>query len=361
MKLGRYPELTLGKAREKAKTARAELTEGKDPGKDLGRAQCVADLVEDYLKRHAATLRSHDEIARRLRKNVKDVIGAVRLAELHRRDITRCIDAIKDRGAGIEANRVFEDLRAMVKWARGRGDLDTNLTEGMKKPTVTVERDRALAPAEIHTVWDRLRAAEMWEGTRNVLRLCLVTAQRPGEVCGMTRPELDLRAAIWTIPPERAKNGLQHTVPLSDLALAIIREQMAAVEALARRKGRAVPKFIFPAPGARAAMAEAAVPKAVKREETQTGKVVLTMGIAPWQPRDLRRTAATMMEELGVSPIIIGHVLNHESTKRATITSRVYARYDYSREKREALTVYAGRLADIIAGCDIIPILGDAA
>ena len=71
-------------------------------------------------------------------------------------------------------------------------------------------------------------------------------------------------------------------------------------------------------------------------------------------PTSNLRPAATLMEELGISPFHIGHVLNHATVTRATITSRVYARYDYSREKREALQLWADRLTAIIAGEDNI-------
>jgi hypothetical protein len=67
------------------------------------------------------------------------------------------------------------------------------------------------------------------------------------------------------------------------------------------------------------------------------------------------------MEELGVSPFVIGHVLNHISATKASITSRVYARYTYDKEKREALELWADRLAAIIAGgADIIALRGRA-
>lgn len=132
LKLGRYPEVALGGpagARQRAREARARIGEGRDPvseKKALAAAQTVHNLVESYLARRVAGHRSHAEVARRLRKNVsgldeqgkalpgrsKDCIGEVRLADLHRRDITRCIDAVKDRGAPVEANRVFEDVRA---------------------------------------------------------------------------------------------------------------------------------------------------------------------------------------------------------------------------------------------------------
>jgi integrase len=362
LKLGTYPEVPLGTdkgARRKAKDTRASVQDGSDPVADKkaeAASQTVADLIENYVARHASTKRSGDEIARRLRKNVKDVIGAVKLSELHRRDITKCIDTIKDRGRGTEANRVFEDLRAMVRWARGRGDLDQNLVEGMRKPTETVERDRVLTANETKTMWEALPDADMRESTRRIIRLCLVTAQRVGEVAGMTRDELDLTRGVWTIPAARSKNKCEHQVPLSGMAIEIIGAQIADVEELCRRKRRTIPPFIFPSPGGRSAVTGASVPKAVKREEIAKRGVTTIIGIAPWVPHDLRRSAATGMEEIGISPFIVGHVLNHVSATKSTVTSRVYARYDYAREKREALDFWADRLAGIITeAANVIP------
>ena len=360
MKLGRYPEMKLARAREKAREARCEIGEGNDPlieKRAQAASQTVSDLVENYVTRHASTKRSGPAIARRLRFNVTPQIGGIRLSELHRRDITRCLDAIKDRGANIEANRVFEDVRAMVRWARGRGDLDINPVEDMRKPSENVERDRILDADEIRTVWTALPDADMRDSTRRVIRLCLVTGQRVGEICGMTRDEIDFDEKVWTIPVERSKNKRAHAVPLSDMAVYIIREQMAAAEAQARRKKRSMFECIFPAPrGSRASMAGAAAAKAIKKSEVKNNRGLATiLGVEPFTPHDLRRTAATHMEQLGVSPFIIAHVLNHVSATRSSITSRVYARYSYDKEKREALDRWAGRLLAILeGGADVV-------
>ncbi|RWN58452.1 site-specific integrase [Mesorhizobium sp.] len=377
MKIGRYgegnPKLTLGRARDKAKSARGGIGEGTDPLAEKrahAASQTVSDMVENYITRRASSRRSVDEIARRLRKNVSGYdadgkkidkassgcIGDVKLADLHRRDITRAIDAVKDRGAVVEANRVFEDVRAMVRWARGRGDLDQNLVEGMAKPTETTERDRVLTTDEIKTMWTTLPDADMRESTRRILRLCLITGQRVGEIAGMTCKELDLDRREWIIPAARVKNKREHVVPLSDMAVEIVRDQIADVKALSERKGRAFPPFVFPGPGASAAVTAASIPKAVKREEVTKRGSMTIIGIAPWTPHDLRRSAATGMEEIGVSPFIVGHVLNHVSATKSTITSRVYARYDYAKEKREALDLWADRLSGIVAkAAKIIP------
>lgn len=360
LKLGRYPELSLGKAREKAKEARAKIGDGSDPIEEKRAkeaSQTVADMVDNYITRQASARRSVDEIARRLRKNVSGIIGDIKLADLHRRDLTRCIDAVKDRGAEVEANRVFEDMRAMVRWARGRGDLDENLVEGMRRPTEVKERDRVLSAHEIKAVWGALGDADMRESTRRILRLCLITGQRVGEIAGMTRDEFSDNHKTWTIPVERSKNKREHVVHLSDLSIKIIRQQLGDVQQLAERKGRAVSQFVFPGPGGRKAVTAASIPKALKRLEVVERKVRTILGVEPWTPHDLRRTAATHMEELGISPFIIGHVLNHVSSTKASITSKVYARYDYAKEKRDALNLWAERLAGIVAGsAEVVPL-----
>ncbi len=342
LKLGSYPETGLAKARQKARDARAAVGDGKDPVADkkaLAAGDTVADMVESYIARHASTKRSGDQIARMLRKDVSGIIGDIKLAGLHRRDLTKCIDTVADRGAKVTAVRLFANMRAMVRWAKGRGDLDSNLMEGMTRATDETERERFLSDGEIRSMWRTLADADMRESTRRILRLCLVTGQRVGEVAGMTRAELNLEGdAVWTIPAERVKNGREHKVPLSSMAVEIIGLQIADADALAKRKKRKAPAWIFPAPGGRAAVTRAAVSRAVARCD---------WGMPAWTPHDLRRTAATNMEELGISPFIVGHVLNHATVTKATITSRVYAKYDYAKEKREALDTWATRLAEL--------------
>ncbi|MER8638944.1 integrase arm-type DNA-binding domain-containing protein [Mesorhizobium sp. M1365] len=380
LKLGRYPDLSLAKAREAAKGSRGDVTDGLDPIAEKraeAASMSVTDLVENYLARRASKNRSGDEIARRLRKNVsgRDAegrkiddpenvtrpIGEMKLAALHRRDLTKAIDAITDRGAATEAVRVFEDLRAMVRWARGRGDLDANLMEGMQPPAKPVERDRVLSVDEIRTMWAALSKADMWEGTRRVIRLCLILGARVGETSGMTRGELDLDRSLWVLPPERVKNANGHTLPLPAMAVDIIRDQMAEAEKLAKRMDREPSPFIFPGVGAKGSIGGAAIAKALKRQEiTVKGKTTI-LGVEPFTAHDLRRTAATRMEELGVNPFVIAHILNHVSMTRASVTSRIYARHSYIPEMTVALSLWADRLAGIMSGgANVVPIAGRA-
>jgi integrase len=69
-----------------------------------------------------------------------------------------------------------------------------------------------------------------------------------------------------------------------------------------------------------------------------------------WTAHDLRRTALTKMAELGVAPIVLGHIANHRTTTKAGMTLGVYVHHAYEKEKREALELWADRLQGIVSG-----------
>ena len=73
-------------------------------------------------------------------------------------------------------------------------------------------------------------------------------------------------------------------------------------------------------------------------------------GLEPWSAHDLRRTVITHLAELGVAPIVAGHVANHRSTTKAGVTLAVYSQHTYEPEKRQALDLWADRLQAIISG-----------
>jgi integrase len=341
--IGTYPATSLAAARGKALEARGHVEGGNDPRVVLagqGAAEMTVDgLIKAYLADpEKAALRSLAEISRRLRKNVLPIIGAVKLTELRRRDVRNVTDAILRRGRKVEATRVFEDVRAIVRWAVQQEFLDVNPLGTMRKPADATSSDRVLTDSEIHTLWAGLpNALANSVQCQRIIKLCLVTAQRVGEVAGMVPAEIDLTAREWTLPGSRTKNKQSHEVPLSDLAIEIIKE--AAADA-----GEGAPLF----PCGDGSLAPAAVARTILRannisEERPLGR----FGIAPWSAHDLRRTALTGMARLRVAPIVLGHVANHRTTTRAGVTLAVYDKYTYDKEKRAALDLWAERLIAI--------------
>jgi integrase len=323
--LGTYPATSLAAARTKALEAKGEVEAGSDPRLSVRGAMTIAELIEAYLANHVRrNLRSAKLIEERFNKDVLPVIGTMKVSDLHRRDMTRIIDPIIARGAPIQACSVFKDCFALTRWAVARGDLDHNPFDGLKKPPPSKPRERVLSDDEIRQLWAALPDA-FSEIDQKILKLCLITAQRVGEVMGSQRSELDLSRRLWTIPGSRTKNGYPHSVPLTDPALKIIDNLVVDPTQfdIAHR-----------------------IQRALKR-----------VGIAHWTAHDLRRTALTKMAELGVPPIVLGHIANHRTTTKAGMTLAVYVHHPYEREKREALELWAARLQGIIAGQDnIVPL-----
>jgi len=328
LSLGTYPATPLAKARALAIEARGHVESGIDP-RDLKRPDqagpmTVAMLAESYIQMHGSTIRSGKEIARKMYSDVLPVIGDIKVSEVHRRDIHRVLDPIKERGSPAMAGKVYADLRAMFRWAVGRGYLDQSPVAGMEEDDGSKARTRFLTEEEIAGVWPALLIFK--KPVELALRLALVTGQRIGEVCGITLDEIDFPKALWNIPAERSKNGEAHTVPLSDMALDIIAEARSAAIGgrLISRSPEAVAQALL-----------------YKRDR---------LPVAEFTAHDLRRTVCTHLAKMGVPPLHIGAIVNHRQVTKGGVTLGVYVQYDYAKEKREALELWAERLRAIVSG-----------
>ena len=219
--LGAYPAVRLAGARTKAIEAAGAAVNGSDPRRTMKASArlTVAGLVEAYIgDPRKARLRTIDEIERRLRRDVLPVIGDLRITEVTRRDVRNVFEPIERSGKPVAARRAFEDIRAMLRWAVEHEYLPTNPIEGMRGPEINAPRERVLSDSEIETLWHALPKV-LPPSYRRIVQLCLVTAQRLGEVSGMTRSELHFDRAEWHLPGSRTKNGHPHIVPLSDMAV----------------------------------------------------------------------------------------------------------------------------------------------
>jgi integrase len=346
VQLGKLAALPLKDARLRARKMAGLVADGKDPAGDRRserEALTVAELVERFSAEYASAKRTGKRQRQALEKDVLPVIGKAKAAAIKRDDIARITQRMVGRGVTIGASRTFEIVRKMFSWALANGLIEQNPCVGMEKPFKTRKRERVLSHAEIRTVWDALGddKTSISRDGRDVLKLCLITGQRLGEVAGMSRDELDFAKSVWTIPSWRSKNGHAHRVPLTDMALGVIKAASARVST----------EFLFPGYGKDDAMKSSSVGKAVGRAREK-------IGMEHWTAHDLRRTAATGMADLGIAPHVIGHVLNHRAITKSSITDQVYIRYTYDREKREALEKWNEALAAIVAGksAEIIPL-----
>ena len=333
-KLGSYPSLSLEQARKAAIVVMAKVGQGLDPAgeREVIKAESsFADLAADYIARYAKqNRRSWSEDRRRLEKSILPTIGVIRMGQVCAADVIRLHDAVTARGAPIEANRQMALVRRIFSWAIGRRMLSDNPAERLEwNPERS--RDRVLNADELRQFWLGLNSASIAPATRLALRLLLLTGQRAGEVTGCKVSEINSERMQWSIPGDRTKNGLAHSVPLSQWACDLFTQ---AIDDFGD-------EYVFPARKGSGAMTRRALSRAVSRN-------FATMGLEHFTPHDLRRTVASQMAAAGIDRLVVGKVLNHASINRDTVTGMVYDRHGYEPEKRRALEKWANRLADII-------------
>ena len=187
----------------------------------------------------------------------------------------------------------------MFSWAAEAGRDYVTASPCVNLPPLDEEhpRDRVLTEDEIRTLWHGLDREDMpWDRkTRLAIKFALTTMLRSAELLPIHRDELNTDNGTVDIPARRVKKRRVINQPLSDLALEIIKEAMGNYEyAFTGRFGDA--------PLARNAMASAlrGTKKMVKGVKvTRTPGICELLGLAPFTPHDLRRTAATMCGELG--------------------------------------------------------------
>ena len=331
--IGPWPAWSATAARERAKDLRREIDRGGDPLglKNRRRGEpTFSDLVETYWLVEGHRQKGFPEYQRLLRRDALPQWRNIRAAEIQRRDVIALVER-KAETAPIAANRLFELIRRVFNFAIRRDIVGSNPCSQVKKPGEERSKDRVLSHDEIRTLWADLDGPGFSEHTTAALRLILLTAQRPGEVVTIEWDEIDFDMKCWTIPADKAKNGLTHRVPLCEIPQEILKNLI-----------RASP-FVFPSPKAGRPMHRAALSLALRRARQRDEN---PLEVFNFTPHDLRRTAASHMASIGIDRFLLRRVLNHKDTD----VTAVYDRHSYDLEKQAALKKWEQQLLAILRG-----------
>ena len=316
-------------ARTKAKEKLGKAAAGADPFAEEAKvrnAETFGGEVTRYLARKRAVMkpRAFAEVERHLMNHAKP-LHRMRLGEIDRRTIALRLAEIEEASGPVARNRVRSSLSALFAWAITEGFIETNPVTGTAKAEEGSGRERVLSPTELAEVWAALEDDQFGD----IVRLLILTGQRREEIGGLCWSEVDFKRGLIVLPPARTKNKRLHEIPLSPLALAILKRQPRRRELVfGIGKGgfsgwsdckEGLDQRLF----------------AARREANPKAKPLVE-----WRLHDLRRTAATQMAEFGVLPHIIEAVLNHVSGHRAGVAG-VYNRAKYEGEMREALERWA--------------------
>jgi integrase len=302
--LGKYPALSLAKAREQARATFDDVARGAVPAiatKKSAELETFASVAEEFIERHAKQRnRSWRESERILRRDVTPEWGPHPIAEISPHDVIKVLDGIVDRGAPVMAKQTHSTIRKLFNWAVDRGVVPTSPCVRLPPPAKAKDRDRVLADEELADVW---RASEKlgWPFAP-VVRLLILTGQRRQEVASMGWLDVDFERALWTLPREATKADRAHEVPLSNEALAILRALPKTHKELVFTTNGRTPVANF-------SVAKLRLDNAVALERARRGQTPL----ADYHLHDLRRTLASGVARLGVAPHVIEKILNHQS------------------------------------------------
>ncbi len=332
--IGRYgPRLGLAEARKRARSIISDIEAGGVPKPIRKSGGVTIRNLWPHFEAEKSCLRSIAEIRRIFERNILPALGDRLADSVTRSEITEFIDSIE---RPVMARAVLAQLSAFYSWAMPRLDkLESNPCRDAGKPPRPKPRQRTLTDSELRALWLALDDEKLpWQQS---IKLLTLTGQRRNEVFAADRKEFDLEAGIWTIPAERAKNGETHLVPLSSLAVAVIRS-IPIKEA----SPKLFPSRTTPANGPSGfsrtiARLRSAVDVELDRETSEK-----------WTLHDIRRTVATGLQRLGVRLEVTEAVLNHRSGSKGGIAG-VYQTHDWADEKRTALDAWAVEVERIVA------------
>jgi integrase len=332
--LGYVGVTTLEEARRAARDVLHTARHGHDPKAAKAEARAKAALTlgaiaDCYLQQAQARLkpRSFEEVERHLRKHW-ELLRGVPAASLNRAEIAAHLRELASANGPIASNRARAALSAMFGWAVANGLVEQNPIIGTIRVAEEISRDHVLRDDELSAIWKACREDDYGQ----IIRLLIVTGQRRGEVGSMAWNAVDLTSGLWVMPRARTKNGLEHEVPLSSPALAILEQRSGSDRELVFGQGS----------GGFSGWSAAKIRLDARLARGDSP-------VRPWRLHDLRRTVATRMaDELRTPPHVIEAILNHRSGVVSGVAA-IYNRAMYRAEKREALDLWAARLKQVVS------------
>src|SRR3990172_2348656 len=236
---GKYPAVTLQKARKERDKAKELIAEGRDPvtekhaarAADIHKAANTFEAVAQRWMTAKAWAPSYREsIETSFRRNIFPRIGKVPVADINARLLLSALRPMETRGALELLSRSRRWCSEVLRYAIGEGlredDPATYIRSVLKKNEST-----NYPHLEHKQLGDFLRKLYDYQGrpeSRLAVTLLVHTAVRTGELRAAKWTEFDLEERQWTIPAERMKtrrkNPHPHVVPLSKQVIALLNE-----------------------------------------------------------------------------------------------------------------------------------------
>ena len=244
--LGKYPEMSLARARQEHQKARALLSEGINPTAERkrinlqkikeneerhGGANCFRAIAEEFIEQQKEkwSCEHSRAVLKTLQNDAFPILGKFRVDTITPPQILEVIRKIEERGSYEVASKVLQRINAVCRYAVQTGRALYNPASEMKGVLKRrkVSHRAALDISELPEFLGKLSMSNEHIITKAALKFTIHTAARSGEVRYATWKEIDFREREWRIPGKRMKMGNPHTVPLADQMMELLYAMMA--------------------------------------------------------------------------------------------------------------------------------------
>lgn len=358
IQLGKFPEMSLTQARDLAGQYGAQLKQGVNPKLEAERhqAEVEARVQAEALKGSARQLFEGytDKMQEEGKRTFKAVLFSLQKEaypiippDMKAKDVTpdhikRILSAMIIRGAVVQSNRTRAYLMAAFNYGLKHDNDPAHMDQGVlfgltANPVAAVpKQSHAEKPGEnwlkltelrhlLDTFGEAPRVGWLIGKLLDLIVYC--GGQRPYELLASRWDAVDWVERTLLVTAEVSKNKRPHLIPLTDSALAILRE-------LHLQTGEAA--YIFPK---RRKPDEHILSSSLSQAVGYYRKVY--PDFPHYTPRDIRRTCKTLMGEAGLAKEIRDRIQNHALQD---VSSKHYDRHDYLNEKRQALEIWESRL-----------------
>jgi integrase len=232
--LGSAGLVPLSEAREKAQAYRKVARQGGDPVRERKRASAVAPTFRQAAEKVHTERKSNFRNAKHaaqwistLRTYANPTIGELRVDVIGTPDIHRLVGPIWLSKAET-ARRVLQRISVVFDWAKaagfraGENPVD-GVKQGLAKQSGGKKHHSSMPFVEVPAFVAMLRGEQSYALTHLPLEFLILTATRTSEVLNAKWTEVDFDNKIWTIPQERMKAKREHSVPLCQRCLEILR------------------------------------------------------------------------------------------------------------------------------------------
>ncbi|EPK6349257.1 integrase [Proteus mirabilis] len=330
---GAYPAVTLSDARKLRAESRSLLAKDIDPQEyqknqirnsqeaKTNTFQLVAERWWE-VKKSTVTEDYGNDIWRSLERDVFPAIGDISVTDIKAHILVQAIQPVQARGALETVRRLCQRINEVMIYAQNTGLIDAvpsiNIGKAFEKPKK--KNMPSIRPEQLPQLMQTMRTANIILPTRCLFMWQLLTISRPAEAAEARWDEINFETKEWKIPAARMKMNREHTVPLSDAALAILE----LMKPLSGNREFIFPSRIKPTQPMNSQTVNAALKRA------GFGGVLVSHG--------LRSIASTALNEQGFPPDVIEAALAHVDKNEVR---RAYNRSDYLEQRRPMMQWWA--------------------